>query len=192
LVEVPVILGQLAGINGVMDEIQRRLRLERLFYAHAGAVRAYARRRVDPTSADDAVSEVFAIAWRRLDDLPEEPLVWLLGCARRVLAHQHRRTRRDTALIARLGAGLHDNATITSDGVLASALETLSERDREVLLLTAWEGLEPGEASTVLGCSRNAFAVRLHRARRRLASSLNQAEADRPSITRWPETEVKP
>ncbi len=69
-----------------MDEIQRRLRLERLFYAHAGAVRAYARRRTDSASADDAVSEVFAIAWRRLDDLPDEPLAWLLGCARRVLA----------------------------------------------------------------------------------------------------------
>jgi len=79
---------------------------------------------------------------------------------------------------------------MTSDGALASALATLGERDREVLLLTAWEGLAPGEAATVLGCSRNAFAVRLHRARRRLASALNRAEADRPSIPRLSETEV--
>lgn len=173
-----------------MDEIERRLRLERVFYAHAGAVRAYARRRVDPGAADDAVSEVFAIAWRRLDDLPEEPLVWLLGCARRVLAHQHRRTQRDTALIARLSADLSDKTAMPADGVLASALATLSERDREVLLLTAWEGLEPREAAKVLGCSRNAFAVRLHRARRRLASALNRTEADHPTTTRMPETEV--
>jgi hypothetical protein len=64
-----------------MDEFERRLRLERLFSAHGAAVRAYARRRVDPASADDAVSDVFVIAWRRLDDVPDDALPWLLGCA---------------------------------------------------------------------------------------------------------------
>jgi RNA polymerase sigma-70 factor (ECF subfamily) len=64
-----------------MDDVQRRSRLEGLFSAHAGAVRAYARRRVDPVAADDAVSEVFVIAWRRLDDVPDDALPWLLGLA---------------------------------------------------------------------------------------------------------------
>jgi RNA polymerase sigma-70 factor (ECF subfamily) len=157
-----------------VDEIQRRLRLEQLFYAHAGAVRAYARRGIDAASAEDTVSEVFAIARRRLDDVPGDALPWLLGCARRVLSHQHRRARRDNALLGRLEAGATGPAP--SDGALAAALSKLSDRDRELLLLTAWEGLEPAQAARVLGCSQSALAVRLYRARRRLAAALHRAD----------------
>ena len=95
-----------------MDEVQRRSRLEDLFNAHAGAVRAYARRRVDPVAADDATSEVFVIAWRRLDDVPGDALPWLLACARHVLAHQRRRSGRDLALLNRLAS-----AASPDDGV---------------------------------------------------------------------------
>lgn len=163
-----------------MDDFERRSRLEALFSAYDGAVRAYARRRVDAAAADDAASEVFAIAWRRLDDVPTDALPWLLGCARRVLAHQHRRARRDVALVDRLEAAASLGPAAVGidrgDTGLAEALAELSERDRELLLLVAWEGLEPAEAAKVLGCSRNALAVRLHRARKRLAAALARAD----------------
>jgi RNA polymerase sigma-70 factor (ECF subfamily) len=142
-------------------------------------VRAYARRRVDAATADDTVAEVFAIAWRRLDDVPDEALPWLLGCARRVIAHQHRRASRDAALRGRLQSVAGGSSA--DEGGLAWALSTLRERDRELLLLVAWEGLELAEAAEVLGCSRNAVAVRLHRARKRLAAALKRAEGDAPS-----------
>lgn len=164
-----------------MDELQRRLRLESLFNAHAGAVRAYARRRIDADAADDTVSEVFAVAWRRLEDVPDDALPWLLGCARNVIAHQHRRGQRDVALAGRLQAAVDRPvvATVRADGDdrLRRALAQLSERDRELLMLIAWEGLQPAQAAQVLGCSRNALAVRLHRARRRLATALRRAES---------------
>lgn len=157
-----------------MDEVQRRLRFERLFAAHAAEVRAYAQRRVDPMIADDVTSEVFVVAWRRLEDVPDHAVPWLLGCARRVLMHHYRRCRRDVALIGRLGA--NTAGQVLSDQPLARALSELSDRDRELLLLIAWEGLTPAEAATVLGCSRNALAVRLHRARRRLALALDRVD----------------
>jgi len=163
-----------------MDDVQRRSRLESLFCAHAGAVRAYARRWVDPVAADDAVSEVFVIAWRRLDDVPDDALPWLLGCARHVLAHQWRRSRRDLALLDRLAAVDSQDSALGGDRGLAGALTQLSVQDRELLLLIAWEGLSPGQAARVLGCSRNALAVRLHRARKRLAAALVEADANDP------------
>jgi RNA polymerase sigma-70 factor (ECF subfamily) len=52
------------------------------------------------------------------------------------------------------------------------ALRALRPRDREVLLLTAWDGLNASEAAAVLGCSPTAYRIRLHRARRRLARLL--------------------
>lgn len=161
-----------------MDDLDRRRQVEALFAEHAAAVRAYAARRVPSAAADDVVSEVFVVAWRRLDDLPNDGLPWLLGCARRIIANQRRSVRRQAALRERLGrerTGASGGHSI-ADSVLGAALASLSKGDREVLMLTAWEGLEPARAAAVMGCSPRAFAMRLHRARRRLAAAMNDAE----------------
>ena len=161
-----------------MDEPERRARLEALFAEHAAAVRAYAIRRIGPEAADDTVSEVFVVACRRLEHVPADALPWLLACARRVLANQRRGARRRDALVDRLHGQPapvlpQPNA---AGSPLLTALAGLSQRDREVLLLIAWEGLDPARAAAALECSRAAFAVRLHRARRRLAAALDRAE----------------
>ena len=126
-----------------MDEDERRARLEALYVAHARTVLLYARRRTDHATAADVLSDVFVVAWQRLDEVPTDALPWLLACARRVLWHQQRAERRRFKLVEHLTANtprtplsveLHDDA-------LAQAFATLSERNREVLLLTAWEGL---------------------------------------------------
>ncbi len=173
-----------------MRDRERAARLEALFRQHSSAVRAYALRRADPASADEAVSEVFVIAWRRLEDVPAEALPWLLACARRVLANQRRAGRRRVALDERLngdrlGAVDHggvEGAAIADDALLR-ALSTLSDDDRELLLLVAWDELEPARVAMVLGCSRRTLAVRLHRARRRLAAALERAEHAEQSVT---------
>jgi RNA polymerase sigma-70 factor (ECF subfamily) len=55
---------------------------------------------------------------------------------------------------------------------IVDALARLGVRDREVLLLVTWDGLDRARAAAVLGCSEKTFAVRLHRARRRLVLAL--------------------
>jgi len=82
--------------------MDRRARLERLFAEHALAVRAYARRRIDIERADDTLSEVFVIAWRRIGEIPADQLPWLLTCARRVLSNQRRSAARADRLAERL------------------------------------------------------------------------------------------
>ncbi len=165
-----------------VDSLDRRHRFEALFVEHAAAVLAYAKRRVDRAQADDVVNEVFVVVWRRLEDVPSDALPWLLGCARRVIANQRRAVRRQDALAERLRGeqtGLEMPRSAES-GELGAALQRLSERDREVLMLIAWDGLEPARAAAVLGCSRSAFAMRLHRARRRLAAAIEQDAGPRP------------
>lgn len=155
-----------------------RARFEALYRAYAGAVRAYARRRSDAQTADDVVADVFVVAWRRLDDVPEDPLPWLLGVARRVLANRRRGAARDARLRARLrveriGAGAADLVPAAFDEAIVCALGALRERDREVLLLIGWEGLTSAQAARVLGVRPNTFAVRLRRARRRFERALS-------------------
>jgi RNA polymerase sigma-70 factor (ECF subfamily) len=84
-----------------MEVDQRRRRLEGLYVEHADAVHAYARRRAEVAVAEDVVMEVLVVACRRLEEVPEEALPWLLGCARRVLANQRRSAIRADALTDR-------------------------------------------------------------------------------------------
>ena len=55
---------------------------------------------------------------------------------------------------------------------LELALASLRERDREALMLVAWDGLDHRTAAIVMGCTTGSLTVRLHRARRRLAKAL--------------------
>jgi len=98
-----------------------------------------------------------------------------LGCSG-WLANQRRSAGRSAALTDRLGAtaadaGSHEEGVGEADA-LRSALARLSEQDREALMLVAWHGLSGARAARAAGCSRSAFGVRLHRARRRLAAQL--------------------
>jgi RNA polymerase sigma factor (sigma-70 family) len=159
-----------------------RRRFEEIFRATHPRVLSYALRRAqDRGSAEEAVSETFLIAWRRLDAVPpQQPLPWLLGTARRVLANQRRQAKRrspDGSLTPLDLVEVRDPAPLIPEGLaerdaFASAFAALGERDREVLSLIAWDGLRVRDAASVVGCTATAFSIRLHRARRRLLKEL--------------------
>jgi len=153
-----------------------RARFEAMFRGHYDAIVRYVVRRLGRSAAGDVVSETFLIAWRRLDDVPENALPWLYATARNLIANEIRRQQRDLALDRRLsaqpGAPATDLGELVAERLaVTSALQHLSERDREVLRLVHWEGLAVADAAKVLGCTQSAFKVRLHRARRRLAGT---------------------
>lgn len=156
-----------------------RARFEALFTQHYAAVVRYAVRRVGADAAQEIVADTFLTAWRRRAEVPEPPLPWLYGTARRLVANERRRRARAdrlgtrVQLNARAGAG--DPADLVPEQLrVRAALETLAETDQEVLRLTEWEQLTPAEIGAVLGCSTGAAKVRLHRARRRFARAIAQ------------------
>ncbi len=158
-------------------ESDRRQRFEAIAEEVFQPLQRYLRRRALPADADDALSEVLLTVWRRLDDAPVDLLLpWCYGIARRVLANQRRGRRRHLNLVQKMGSQpdelVPDPADSASDPELEQALGKLSDDDREVLRLWAWEQLEPREMAPVLGISVNAATLRLSRARRRLADSL--------------------
>jgi RNA polymerase sigma-70 factor, ECF subfamily len=161
-----------------VDDVARHARLDAWFRAHGDRVLAYLLHRTDRQTAEDVLQEVFVTAFRRAADVPEPPIGWLLGTARRLLANATRGDQRRTRLAVRVaGQASHDIAA-DDDGVgdvVASALSELSARDREVLTLSAWYELSAEQAAQALGCSPAAYNVRLHRARHRLADRLRAA-----------------
>jgi RNA polymerase sigma factor (sigma-70 family) len=178
---------------GVMSELEdRRRRFELLYGENHGAVLGYLLRRTEsPEDAADVIADVFLTAWRRLDDVPpgEQTRLWLFGVARRALANHHRGQRRRSTLGDRLRADLaltHPTHEHTGElAHVAAAFRSLSDTDRELIALAGWEGLEPREIAVVLGCSRNAARIRLHRARRAFAGQLELTET--PGLPARPE-----
>src|SRR6478609_5677293 len=96
----------------MMGDPRRRDRDEKWFVelynsAYSDVLR-YARRRVDEDAARDAAAETFLVAWRRLDVIPAQPLPWLYGVARGVLANEARRSRRQIRTARRIATSLPD------------------------------------------------------------------------------------
>jgi RNA polymerase sigma factor (sigma-70 family) len=151
-------------------------RFEQLYGEHADAIRAYVRRRAPEDVVDDLVADVFLVCWRRLADVPEDALPWLYAVARKTLANERRRRARR----AHVPVEVSYEPEPVGDAALASAFAALSDGDREVLRLVAWEGLSLREAATVLECSYVACRVRYHRAKSRLASLLASPASFRP------------
>ena len=145
----------------------------------------YLRRRADASDADDALSEVMLTIWRRLDESPAggAALPWAYGIARRTLANQRRGQARRLRLAQRMESEpgnrvFPDPADDGPDAELTTALDSLKDRDREILRLWAWEQLEAREIATVLELTVNAATLRLSRAKKRLSEELSRQDED--------------
>jgi RNA polymerase sigma-70 factor, ECF subfamily len=168
-------------------------RFQALYAEHHARVYAYAVSRVGRQLADEVVSEVFLVAWRRLADVPAPALPWLLTVARNTACSQFRGSARQRSIGAELRAWVSEAELSEPDVAEAvaericvlTALAALPEADRELLTLVAWHGLKPNEAAQVVGCSTAAYFVRLHRARRRLERAM--ADAPERAVAEPPE-----
>ncbi len=150
----------------------------RIYRAFRPEMTAYFLRRVDPDDAQDLTEEVFAVAWRRRRDVPQdrEALMWLYGVAHNVLSHHRRAMGRRIRLDTRL-RGLPKQEPTDLDVQVVRRLEyeqvveaasRLRFGDQEVLRLALWEGLTHQEIAGITGSSVSAVKQRFHRAKRRL------------------------
>jgi RNA polymerase sigma-70 factor (ECF subfamily) len=168
--------------------------VEALFAEHADTVYRYCRVRLGADDAADAVSEVFVVAWRRADEIPDRPIAWLLGVARHVVANQLRSRRRAAALRFRLlgdddRAAPDHAALIAGSDAALRALRALSPGDQQVITLMMAQPLSLEELGTALGCSAKTASVRLSRARARLRRAV-EAEELADAATRPPSVPV--
>ncbi len=152
-----------------------------MYLENAADLRRFVARRLSADAVDDAVSEIFLIAWRRQDAYRhDQARLWLFAVARGVTSNLVRADRRRALLQGRADAFAHVAAhpsQSSQDSRVLQALAGLSEADQEVLRLVAWDELSVAEAATVCRCSQATFRVRLFRARRRLRDRLGPSFA---------------
>jgi RNA polymerase sigma factor (sigma-70 family) len=158
-----------------------------IFDRHAAQIQRYLCRRLNREIADDLLAETFLAAFHgrdRYDLRRRDARPWLYGIATN-LAGRHRRTDlREYRLRQAIGpepAQLCHAEQVATD-VTAQALRTLligallelSDGDRDVLLLIAWEQLSYEEVAAALEIPVGTVRSRLHRARRQVRTTLGQ------------------
>ena len=147
-------------------------RFEQIYEEHAQAVRAYVRRRAPESIVEDVVADVFVVA------CGGSTTSRATRC-RGSTASRGRRSRTSGASGTRCRSDTsssHEPEPV-GDPQLAAAFAALSDADREILRLVAWEGLSLRDAARVLECSPVAARVRYHRAKSRLAAHGSTAAA---------------
>lgn len=165
-----------------MNDAQRTHRFRILYMEHYAAILGYCLRRSPGDQAHDIAADVFTVAWRRLDDIPpsDGELPWLFAVAARTLANHRRSASRRSRLTQKL-EGLASRATDAAetqvvrraeDQDIVDAINKLRDADREILLLSAWEGLPASQIAARFDISPKAAEKRLQRAKKRLASAL--------------------
>ena len=155
------------------------------------AMLAYARRRVDPDTAEDVVAEALLVLWRRRHEVArrsrDDEIAWAIGITRGCLANAQRSARRHLSLVGRLAslettaAGPRPAIVESDDDELHAALGSLRKEDQELLRLWAWDDLKPAQIAVVLGTTPEVVSVRLHRAKKRLGALLERSRPRPPA-----------
>ncbi len=161
-----------------------------VFDAHNAAIRAFCSRRLPVDDANEAASDVFLTAWRRIEQMPpgDESLLWLYAVARNVVRNHQRSARRWSRLSARTGSV----AAVPDDGPeiqvvrtdehaqVVAAMSMLHDRDREILELKHWEGLANDQVAEVLGLTKRAVEGRYTRALKKVSRQLERGVTTTP------------
>ena len=144
------------------------------------------RRVGDRCTAEDLTSMTFQRALenvRRADFRNDSFGGWLYRVASNAVVDHSRRDRR---LVSLGEVDLEEAGDMALDAFadaldrdqLRRALISLSAQHRDVLVLKFYDDLDTVEICAVLGCSRETFAVRLHRALRALRVAIAKESAD--------------
>ncbi len=132
----------------------------------------------NPTDAEDATAETFALAWRRRADVHFHPdadvLPWLLVAANNTLRHHKRSQLRRDHPLQRLPPPTHqvdmaddvaDRDTARRDELLAHAiLEGLRSADREIIEMVLFHDIAPAQVAAASGVPAGTVRARLSRA----------------------------
>ena len=157
-------------------------RFEQMYTTHRDAIWSYAVRRVTRDEVDEAVAEVFTVAWRKIGQCPEpeEQLPWLYAIGRNIVRNTHRASNRRNRLWSKVSSMPPSDETGSDvqvvrnfeDAELLTVVSRLKPIDQELLRLRTWEELPIKDIAVVVGLSPKSVESRLVRIRKNLARML--------------------
>ncbi|UKF32437.1 RNA polymerase sigma factor [Clavibacter phaseoli] len=155
-----------------------RARITAALSRSSGDLLTYLQRRVGLDEAPDLLGETMVVAWRRIDDLPEDPdqaRMWLFGIARTTLLNHVRGERRRWALADRIRGNAATEPTSPAADYGAEVRDAVARLDTdlvELVQLVHWEGMTVAQAAALLGVSESTARIRYTRAKDQLRATL--------------------
>jgi RNA polymerase sigma factor (sigma-70 family) len=171
-------MGLLGRSTGVSDALAMReqtaadVHFERLYRSSRDDVYAYVATLLrDRFAAEDVTALAFERAYRRRGSFKPargSARAWLFGIARNAALDELRRRKRVAPLASEPEAAPEDDADPIRRATVRAALAGLDARDRELVALKFFAGLDNAEIAAVLGISASNAGTRVHRAVHRL------------------------
>jgi len=147
-----------------------------VFAAHYTRVLRYVQRRVDDRgAAEEIAAETFLVAWSKRGHV-EITVPWLYGTAANKIGDHYRRSQRKRAAeaaLARRAEEAPEEVSPLDRLALTSAINVLTAKEREVVMLTYWERLPAKQVAEVVGGSEASIWVTLTRARTKMREHLH-------------------
>jgi RNA polymerase sigma-70 factor, ECF subfamily len=148
-----------------------------LFRSYLSETSRFIARRTKAEDVEDLAADLFALAWQKRDSIPKGlELPWLYKSARYLISNHNRKHQGRTSILATLQepqSAPSAESIALADIELADAWKALSTKEKEILSLWAFEGLEPKQLAVALEKSENACAIALSRAKSKLTQLLN-------------------
>ena len=140
---------------------------------------------VSLAGVDDAVQEVFMVAYRRRADYDARACVrsWLFGIARNVARNHLRRARKDRARLPEVASSRPSDvpeehmARVEAVELVERFLAGLDARQRDVFVLAHIQGMTAPEIAAMLDVKLNTVYSRLRLARRRFERAVARHRA---------------
>lgn len=156
---------------------QKRLLTSTIRESHGDLLR-FLHRRVGSDDAPDLFGETLLIAWRRVEDLPQdatEARMWLFGLARGTLLNHARGQRRRLALVDKVRVHMPGHAVAAAadeGGEVRDAMARLKPELAEIVQLVHWDGFTLTEAACIVGIPAATARSRYARAKDDLRAAL--------------------
>lgn len=183
---VNTLMSESSDAEIIADSIDQPHVFTALFDRYAQGIYRFIARRIGAVDAHDVVSQTFLVAFEnraRYDAAFPSARPWLYGIASNVMRHHCRSEARAWRAMAVIGTedepSFVDDVVDRVDGwartaAMAEVLADLEDRDRDVLLLFAWEEFSYAEIAAALAIPVGTVRSRLHRARTQLQKALGQ------------------
>lgn len=129
----------------------------------------------DDSEVAEIVSEVFLLAWRKLDAAKPLGLVWLIRAADNKLKDRERSRRARARMMDTVHAVYakpSDDDMLEHLAVRHAIATVLTQRERRIVMLAYWDQLAAGEIAELLRCSQATVWTTLSRARKKLEAEL--------------------
>lgn len=165
----------------IADSLQRPGAFAGIFDRHASVLLQYLERRVGLSDAESLLGELFRIAFEsrsRFDLSRSDARPWLYGIAANLVMKHHRAQGRQDHAFTRLAMvqperseARFDDVVVNDDAnaelirTVTEAIADLPDREREVVLLYAWQELSYAEIAEALAIPVGTVRSRLNRVR---------------------------